>query len=138
MSDYQIERRQLAVCAQERSMPRYKRNKNKATPLRIRSRTRSLRRLPGQFFFSIHRQSGRALSRNASKTERDFSSRRLLSCRSARRRDRYLYSKSVPAILITNLTTCSNVEFYSWKCHIRIVDADERIVFDGNCTTKIG
>lgn len=69
MSDYQIERRQLAVCARERSMPRYKRNKNKATPLRIRSRTRSLRRL--QFFSSIHRQSGRALSRNASKTERD-------------------------------------------------------------------
>lgn len=39
MTDYQIiERRLLAVCAQERSMPRYKRNKNKVTSLRIRSR----------------------------------------------------------------------------------------------------
>lgn len=56
MSEYQIERRQLAVCAQERSMPRYKRNKNKANAAKNKIAALSLT-LPEQFFLSIHCQS---------------------------------------------------------------------------------
>lgn len=62
MSDYQIERRQLARAI---DVALYKRNKNKATSLRIRSR--ATRTGCQATFSSIHYQIGRVLSRNSSK-----------------------------------------------------------------------
>lgn len=102
---YQIERRQLARSI---DVALCKSNKNKATSLRIRSRT-ACTRCQGIFFFHSL-SNGRVLSRNGSKLPES----QVAAVAVASREDTIdtCTSKSVPAILITNFTTCSNGEVY--------------------------
>lgn len=99
-----------------RSMPRYKRNKNKATSLRIKVvSASSARELCQSASFPIHCQPiVCAIAKCYSSKSRD--SRRLLSSLSCPPREKTRSisprSKSVLAILITNFAMCFNAELY--------------------------
>lgn len=127
-----------------RSMPRYKRNKNKATSLRIKVvSASSARELCQSASFPIHSVSRLcALLRNVIARNRAILGGCCRACRArlGRRRDRYLRALNPCSLFWSRISRCVLMPSFICRPYRNRgvdTDGDQTIIFDAKCTTKI-